>query len=160
MGVLKETGELVAALQLAQREAADVIAATEAVEPDSLEALGANSIRQAAVDAQLICGNLVARLGGIPVPRKENKPLEDALGDMEEVQERLKRKASMQPPSEIEDLFETSAHGMEAKRLLDLHRDITNLIMMNNATPEQRTLQSRLTPHLPWLKKRGAVEVI
>ncbi len=66
-----------------------------------------------------------------------------------------------QPPEAIADLFETDAHGMEAKRLLKLHTDLTSKLVGNlEMTDAERILQSRLTPHVPWLKSRGAVEVI
>ena len=172
MDPVKETQDLVDALRIVQKEALDVFEATDEAAGVSLDEHGHNAIRAAANDAFNICGNLVRRLGGSPVLKAAPKPAapepeapkqhaaEAALAEMEATQKRLQEKANNEPPADIADLFESDAHGMEAQRLLDLHRDITNLIMMNNATDAQRRMQERLTPHLPWLKQRRAVEVI
>jgi hypothetical protein len=64
-----------------------------------------------------------------------------------------------QPPEAIQADFE--AHGMDPAALFKLHTELTSKIVGGfTVTDSERALQSRLTPHVPWLKKRMAVEVV
>jgi hypothetical protein len=64
-----------------------------------------------------------------------------------------------QPPEEIADIYE--AYGMDPHTLFKLHTDLTSKIAGKLATDDERALQIRLTPHVPWLKKRArSIEVV
>jgi DNA gyrase/topoisomerase IV subunit A len=63
------------------------------------------------------------------------------------------------PPEAIADIYE--AYGMDPDALFKLHTDLTSKIAGNLATSDERALQSRLTPHVPWIKKRAkSIEVV
>jgi hypothetical protein len=50
---------------------------------------------------------------------------------------------------------------MDPAALFKLHTELTSKIVGGfTVTDSERALQSRLTPHVPWLKKRMAVEVV
>lgn len=184
-----ETAELVEALKKTVKEATDVIEATEDMSGDDLTALGFNGVRSAANDARNICTNLLKRLGSVtelpakpiepPKPEPIPEPVETVIEELEEKKTNIQRAieeneqardaviegeaemAPEQPPEAIADLFESDAHGMEAERLFRLHTDLTSKIVGNMpVTDAERALHTRLTPHVPWLKARGAVEVI
>ena len=87
----------------------------------------------------------------------------DPVASLEALKDKLDAREAKpdKPPAEISDLFESDAYGMEADRLFKLHTDLTSKIVGNMpVSAAERALHSRLTPHVPWLKSRGAVEVL
>ncbi|MEL6859310.1 MAG: hypothetical protein AAFO74_13065 [Pseudomonadota bacterium] len=96
---------------------------------------------------------------------RKRRKMRDPIASLEAVQHKLDAREveakPEEPPAEIADLFESDAYGMEAERLFKLHTDLTSKIVGNMpVTDAERALHSRLTPHVPWLKSRGAVEVL
>lgn len=89
---------------------------------------------------------------------------ESKLAEALEVIDRMKADAvapeSDEPPVEIADIYE--AYGMDPERLFKLHTDLTSRIAGNLPVSDRdRLLQSRLTPHVPWIRKRAkSVEVV
>ena len=72
----------------------------------------------------------------------------------------IEQNGKEEPPAEIADIYE--AYGMDPDALFKLHTDLTSKIAGNMQTSDyERSLQSRLTPHVPWLRQRAkSVEVV
>lgn len=82
------------------------------------------------------------------------KKLAEAMETIAKIQ------SSDEPPEDIADIYE--AYGMDPEALFKLHTDLTSRIAGNlPISDHERSLQSRLTPHVPWIKKRAkSIEVV
>lgn len=75
------------------------------------------------------------------------------------IEKAIEQNGKEEPPEEIADIYE--AYGMSPERLFKLHTDLTSKIAGKMATEEDRALQARLTPHVPWIKQRAkSIEVV
>ncbi|MEM8615302.1 MAG: hypothetical protein AAGF20_00050 [Pseudomonadota bacterium] len=61
-------------------------------------------------------------------------------------------------PVEIADIYE--AHGGDPQAVFERYVELGHLIQMGLASADDHAMHQRLTPHVPWLKQRGAVEVV
>ena len=76
------------------------------------------------------------------------------------IERAIEENTENKPPEEIADIY--NAYGMDPDSLFKLHTDLTSKIAGGlPVSDDERALQSRLTPHVPWIKKRAkSIEVL
>ena len=100
-----------------------------------------------------------------PVAEETTPPhdaLQDALARMEAAREAVSTKADdvpaepERPPEAIADLFHADRPYVEqAQALWRRYNELTSLVMMGRATPDQIAKQSRLQGELDWIKRHA-----
>ena len=83
-------------------------------------------------------------------------PAAAMLDELESVKAKLD---DTKPPEEIAGFFEGKPHGIAAAEMLKKLNDLTNLVMMNQASDKQREEQKILSRHAPYLRSK-AVDLV